>query len=308
MPYHFPDQIIEALKETLVHVFWTKKHLRRILNRSEVPSELIVSQDWESYKYHIVDPILLALNESDSGLRPLRLLLSETLNYEDCSHLLRFSDGRKRKREAERLVEHLRLLVKNHDSSLKAKQEEDLQRRRTAKKRQDRHKFHSHLSNFKDLFTEWIARADANQRGYDLEELLYGVFDLFELHPRGPFKLIGEQIDGAFILDGDDFLMEAKWQKEPVSLRNLRELDSAVKSKLDNTLGLFVAINGFSDEALQAYQQGNRPRLLCMDGADLVSVLEERIDLAELLRRKRTIAAQRGLVYVTSRDILAGKY
>ena len=308
MTYHLPDQIINALKETLVNVFWTKKHLREILKRCEVPSELITIQDWQSYKYFIIDPILSALNESDNGLRPLRLLLTETLNYEDCSHLLRYSDGKKRKREAERLVKHLRLLVKDHDSSLKAKQEAELQRKKRAEKRQGRHTFHSRLLKFNDLFTEWVTRDDPNKRGYDLEDLLYSVFDLFELRPRGRFKLVGEQIDGAFILDNDNFLMEAKWQQKPVSLSDLRDLDGAVESKLDNTLGLFVAINGFSGEALQSYQKGNRPRLLCMDGADLSSVLEGRIDLADLLRRKRDIAAQRGLVFVPSHDILAGKY
>ncbi|MYJ78992.1 MAG: restriction endonuclease [Caldilineaceae bacterium SB0670_bin_27] len=308
MTYHFPDQIINALKETLVLVFWTKKHLRETLGRCEVPSEAIASQDWTNYKYHIIDPILSGLNASEDGLRPLRLLLAETLDYKDCTHLLRFPEGQKRKRDGERQLEHLRLLVKNHDSSLRAKQEEQLQRKKEREKVERQQTFQSHLLEFRDLFVKWTTRTDPAKRGYDLEDLLNGIFDLFELSPRGPFKLLGEQIDGAFILDGDDFLMEAKWQKEPVSLGDLRDLDGAVESKLDNTLGLFVAINGFSDEALQAYPKGTRPRLLCMDGADLFSVLEGRIDLADLLQRKRTIAAQRGLVFVPFHDILAGKY
>lgn len=308
MTYHFPDQIINVFKETLVLVFWTRKHLRETLGRCEVPPELIASQDWTNYKYHIIDPILTDLNESESGLRPLRLLLTETLNYESCDHLLRFPDGRKKKRDGERQLDHLRLLVKNYDTSLRAKQEEQLQRKKASEKLKRQQTFHNHLLEFRDHFVKWTTRTDAQKRGYDLEDLLNGLFELFELSPRGPFKLIGEQIDGAFILDGDNFLMEAKWQKQPVSLNDLRDLDSAVKSKLDNTLGLFVAINGFSDEALQAYQKGNRPRLLCMDGADLFSVLEGRIDLAELLRRKRSIAAQSGLVFAPFHDILAGKY
>lgn len=308
MSYHFPDQIITALKDTLVKVFWTKKHLRATLTRCEVPSDLIAAQDWGNYKYHIIDPILSHLNESERGLGPLRQLLFETLNYRDCNHLLRFDDGKKLKREAEQRLEHLRLLVKEHDRSLKATQKEQLERQKEALKRQHQQTFNNRLVKFRDLFAEWVGREDANLRGYDLEELLYGLFDLFELRPRGSFRLIGEQIDGAFVLDGNDFLMEAKWQKKPVSLSDLRNLDGKVESKLDNTLGLFVAIEGFSDEALQAYQKGNRPRILCMDGADLFSILEGRIDLAELLRRKRTIAAQRGLVFVPFHEILAGNY
>ena len=30
--------------------------------------------------------------------------------------------------------------------------------------------------------------------------------------PRGSFRLIGEQIDGSFHLEGETYLLEAKWQ------------------------------------------------------------------------------------------------
>lgn len=87
MANHFPDAIMSAFKDTLVNVFWTKKHLREMLKCCEVPSELLASQDWENYKYHIVDPILSVLNSTDSRLGSLRRILHETLAYTDGDHL-----------------------------------------------------------------------------------------------------------------------------------------------------------------------------------------------------------------------------
>lgn len=45
---------------------------------------------------------------------------------------------------------------------------------------------------------------------------------------------------------------------------------------------------------------------MLMDGADLYAVLEERIDLRDLLRRKRREASMTGRVLLTAAEILAG--
>lgn len=307
MKNHFPDNVIKALIDALINVFWLKKDLRSLYERCGVPSSMIAAQDWSSYKYHIIEPVLSALNSNEEGLAPLRRILAETLNYKDGDHLLWLQDGKKRKREAERCLEHLRLLVQQHDEALHEAQEEQARRRAEAEKTSTKRAFNERLRQLRDRFLILHQQLDSQGRGYGLETFLHDLFDLFELQPRGAFKVSGEQIDGAFVQEGDHFLLEAKWQKSPVTLDDLRDLDGAVASNLDNTLGLFVAINGFSSEALDRYRQGSRPRLLCMDGADLMAVLEGQIDLGDLLHRKRAVAAQRGQVFAPVREIMQGK-
>jgi hypothetical protein len=72
-------------------------------------------------------------------------------------------------------------------------------------------------------------------------------------------------------------------------------------------LGLFLSMNGFSEDAVKAHSSGRRLMIL-MDGADLMSVLEERFDLIQLLLRKRRCAAQTGNIYLRSHEILNGKF
>ncbi len=110
------------------------------------------------------------------------------------------------------------------------------------------------------------------------------------------------------MLDRDHNLVEAKWTKERVNLADLRDLDGAVGSSLDNTLGLFISVEGFSDEGVAAYLQGTRPRIVCMDGSDLFMVLDSRIDLADLLQRKKDIAVQKKVICVSANDIILGKF
>ena len=113
------------------------------------------------------------------------------------------------------------------------------------------------------------------QRGFDLEKFLKKLFDLFDLDPRAAFRISGEQIDGSFSFEGTDYLLEAKWQNKPIGANDLDSLASKLSRKLDNTLGLFVSINGFSDDAVDAHSSGGRLVVL-MDGSDLMAALEGR--------------------------------
>jgi hypothetical protein len=306
MSNYFPDNIATALKEAIINVFWKKQDVRALFERCDVDAQLIAAQDWNKYKFHIVSPIIDLLNTNPTGIGPLRRMLQETLTYKDGDHLLWLSDGQKRKREAERSLEHLRLLVKDHDAAKQSAEEQKRARLRKVEEAQRGAHFQSKLSDLQKRFLAYCGNADHRRRGYRLEELLYDLFFLFDLNPRGAFKRVGEQIDGAFVLSGDHYLLEAKWQEKPVILGDLRDLDGAVGSSLDNTLGLFISINDFSPEAIESYSQGNRPRLICMDGGDLMAVLEGRIELPDLLQRKKDFAVQKRRVFVRAGEILKG--
>jgi Restriction endonuclease len=124
--------------------------------------------------------------------------------------------------------------------------------------------------------------------------------DLFlahDLKPRSPFRLHTEQIDGAFELDGTYFIVEAKWEKERVGHRPLDSFAREVERRLDNTLGLFVALSGFTEEGLEAVRK-SRPTIILFDGQDLAIVLQGLEDFVELLRRKIRHAAQTGDPYL----------
>jgi hypothetical protein len=307
MTGHFSHDIISGMKDAVVKVFWTKSDLRSMLTIAGVDQTLINAQDWERYKWHVLSPIVDDLNSDEHGLGPLRRILHETLRYKKCDHLLRFNDGKKLKREAEQALEHLRALVKDHDAAKVTADEEREARRKRVEEAKKERAFQQRLEALHQRYMGLLSETDENQRGYSLEKLLNELFALFELAPHAPFKRHGEQIDGAFVLDREHFLLEAKWQRVPPNLGDMRDLDGAVSSSLDNTLGLFVSVFGFAPQAVSGYIQGNRPRIICMDGGDLMMVLEGRIDLPELLFRKKEVAAQRRTIFVSANDIILGR-
>lgn len=307
MMSHFPENIMRALVDAVYNVFWKKSEVRALYQKCGVPHTLTNAQDWNDKKIRSLEPVLQSLNSTEDGLGPLRMILAETLKFTSGDHLLWLADGQKRKREAERCLDHLRLLVEKHDAQIEEERKRKDQMRSKRAENEEKGAFERKLGDLKARIYEFHASNAKQERGYGLEAILYELFDLFELEPRGPFRVRGEQIDGAFVLDQFDFLLEAKWQGEPAQLKDLRDLDGAIGTNLDNTLGLFVSMNHFSQEALDRYSQAGRPKLICMNGMDLISVLEGQVDLVDLLRRKRAHAAQTGNVFVSAKDILEGR-
>ena len=94
------------------------------------------------------------------------------------------------------------------------------------------------------------------------------------------------------------FRSEAKWQQEAVNKADLAVFADKVRTKLENTLGVFLSIGGFSAEGVTAHQAGGSAILL-MDGGDLMAVLDERIDFVALLLRKKRYAARTGNIYLS---------
>jgi hypothetical protein len=74
------------------------------------------------------------------------------------------------------------------------------------------------LHRLKDQFLQLSAEEDRSKAGLALEKLLNQLFTIYDLLPRSAFRVVGEQIDGSFILDGNVYLVEAKWERRSLSI------------------------------------------------------------------------------------------
>ena len=53
---------------------------------------------------------------------------------------------------------------------------------------------------------------EPHKRGYAFQDFLTKFFAIYGLKPKSAFRLVGEEIDGSFEINGDTYLLEAKWQ------------------------------------------------------------------------------------------------
>lgn len=146
-----------------------------------------------------------------------------------------------------------------------------------------------------------FAQLTPQARGYAFETLLRDLFNVFGLEAREPFRLKGEQIDGSFMLQGEIYLVEAKWQDAPTGVADLHTFHGKLDQKAAWARGLFVSNSGFTEDGLVAF--GRAKRVICMDGLDLFDTLSRELPLNHVLDRKVRRAAETGLPFARVRDL-----
>jgi hypothetical protein len=160
-------------------------------------------------------------------------------------------------------------------------------------------------AKFKDLHDALLALSPLapQPRGYEFEKFLTKLFNSFGLNARGSFRLVGEQIDGSFVLNGQTYLIEAKWQNKPTAVGDLHGFHGKIGEKAAWTRGLFISYIGFSEDGLMAF--GRSKNIICMDGFDLSETLRRELPLDAVLEQKVRRAAETGQAFARVRDLFA---
>lgn len=159
------------------------------------------------------------------------------------------------------------------------------------------------LARLKEEFLLLAAQGDRNAAGLALEKLLNELFDLFGLQPRQPFRVIGEQIDGSFELDGQVYLLESKWEKNALPEADLLIFRGKIEGKSTFTRGVFIALNDISPPARDAITRGKAPSFFIVNGHDLIMILSEVMSLTDFLRKRVRLLAEEGCVCVPFFDL-----
>jgi len=299
MPKQLSPAAVMALKEALCSVYWYKPDLRSFLQLCLADSSILSKFDWNNYKWQIASDLVdFLVKNPEKHIGDLTKICYELCKITDFNHLKRLDDGDTKAERARAAVNQLKQLVEPHQDA--EKEQEEIQKRQelAAKKLNENVAVRKRLEEIRGRYLGLFSAADSQARGYDLEKIMYELFELFDLDPKASFKNKGEQIDGAFTLDGTEYLFEAKWQKKLVNKAELAIFSDKVRTKLENTLGIYLSINGFSQEGVAAHQAGGAAIIL-IDGGDLMAIFDERIDFISLLLRKKRHAAQTGNIYLT---------
>jgi len=137
------------------------------------------------------------------------------------------------------------------------------------------------------------------ERGYAFEKFLNELFSACRLDPRGPFRIVGEQIDGSFQIGTDMYLVEAKWHDKQIDQSELLIFHGKVEGKSTWSRGLFVSYSGFTSDGLTAYSKGRPTNIIGMDSQDLFHILNGEMSLVEAINQKARRAGETGEFFVS---------
>ena len=147
---------------------------------------------------------------------------------------------------------------------------------------------------------------DPQKRGYQLESLVERLFAFFNLQSQGSFtrNSQSEQIDGAFELDGQRYLIECKWHKRKTSHRDTDSLLGKMR-RSGVHMGLFLSVNGWSDNVETILKQNPDKSIILVNGDDLRRVLKAEINLRHMLKAKEDALKSSAEPYISVHDILS---
>lgn len=143
--------------------------------------------------------------------------------------------------------------------------------------------------------------ADKRRRGHEFEVLLRDLLDAQGLEPRIRLRPEGEEIDGSFVLRDRTFLLEAKWHAKPMPASAIYAFRGKVEGKLTGTVGVFISMSGFSEEAVDALTYGKLLNVVLFDYDDVAEACSSQphCGFEDILRAKLRAAAEEGVVLLT---------
>lgn len=219
MTKRLSPKAIQALKEAVASVYWTKKDLRGFLTHSIADARILARVDWTQTKKDIAALVVDQL-VARPDQRNLYFLVDEVSKMTDFSHL--DDDGAARARKA---IQALRDMTRTHEDAAAEQQRRAARQQAVAHRVTQRETENTTLAALLTAFTALLVAPDAQRRGYELERLLNNLFTLAKLDPKASFRLAGEQIDGAFTLDGDARKLA------PSRIKNRGRISAAVQQR-----------------------------------------------------------------------------
>src|SRR5215213_8584543 len=114
-------------------------------------------------------------------------------------------------------------------------------------------KLHALINEYKQL--RELREVTPQSRGQRFNSFIAELLQCWGINAAANIRGSGE-IDVAFELNGRNFILEAKWEKEPVNTDPIAKLQKRLRQRLAGTIGLLLSMSGFTTDAIKDLKDG----------------------------------------------------
>ncbi len=298
--YHYPPELLRLLIDTIPRLCRSKQDVFTFFRGAGVQNSRFsdIRRQWtddrESInKFEIARTVLTRLNEAgESALRERREVLKRVVEFEDFTTC--WPNDRI---EAQGLVSSIQKVVNVKDSFTRINQEREseVRKRREAERvkaeeiRQKKETLASIRQDFNRLFT----MDNPQERGLLLEDVLNRFFDANEILIRDSFRRVSdqghgviEQVDGVIVLDGEVYLVEMKWLKEPVGVGDVSHHLVRIFTR-SASRGIFISYSGYTNPAIKICKESLSKLVISLCTVEeFAIIMEKETSLVKFLKAK----------------------
>lgn len=300
-------QAYQALRDALPAITWNKRAFESLLRDAlRARPELLTGLDFNGVtKRETADALVDRLAADDATYQAttidLMLDVAAMTQFPNVERIKDPDDRALRLKQAHDAVGRLRTLVAPFREEAETRARTAAARESEAAKQAGIKLFSDELCALRNRYMTLHASDDPHRRGKAFEVLLTDLFLLFDMEPRLSYILPHEQIDGSLSFDTDDYIVEARWRKDPTEPGDLHIFRAKVEGKGRNALGIFVSVQEFTAGALARY--ASTSPFVVFTGDDIFMVLDERIKLDDLLRAKKRHVNETGDCNLPARNL-----
>lgn len=268
------------MRDCMLAIFWPKKDIISFFQNNGCSTQDL--KDVQNFKEQglsrsqIIDTVFEKLySRDDGGLGQFRSILQSLIEWSNFDPYYFENLNKLDKNEAIRRINHLKQLQEIRDAKLKEQQ------KITARKNEEANTSKKTYEELNRQFTMLYQGKDIQgnkislqQRGYLFESFLSELCLFEKLPVTEPFKLTGEQIDGVVKFEGENYIIEAKWHDWLTASNDLYHFAFKVEKKMYGR-GIFISINGYSHDSLEALQKGKAAQTMGRIYVDVFSMKDK---------------------------------
>jgi hypothetical protein len=293
--------ISALIYDALLKCFWRKEALKRYLRDSGISANYISQLDMSEQKRVWLDRLFPLLADQEKG-PDLLLSMGENLAAMTAFPDLMIWEDRDAKVQAaqEAVAALAKALGAEKKKAEQQRQEQDV-RTQASQMRQVAIRHREDREKLKARMTKLTPAIGTQKGGYDFEEWFYDFLDYEEIENRRPYKIEGRQIDGSLTVDGTTYLVELKFEATQAGATDTDSLKAKIGSKADNTMGVMVAVSGYSSVAISE-ASGPKSAILLFDAMHIMMALEDVGSFKDSIRRVRRHISQTGQAYLSAHE------
>ena len=149
-----------------------------------------------------------------------------------------------------------------------------------------------------------LLQLEPGKKGPAYGDFLNKLFALYDFSARSDFRVNGNEINGSFELDGQTYILLAKWQEQKNGHDDLLLFNGKVEARSTWARGIFISDAGFTNEGLETFARGKRTSIIGMDGQDIRLILGGTVSLVEAIKRKARRAVETNHSFVPLQKLI----
>lgn len=158
------------------------------------------------------------------------------------------------------------------------------------------------VNKLKEVVTEYHMlknSGDPNYRGCKFNNLIAKLLQAWGIQAESNIRGDdNDDIDVAFELGNKHFILEAKWESDPINNDPTSKIKNNLERRFEGTFGIIISMSGYTEVAVKKLEKSRLKNVLLLNREHFDSMIAGFIPPEEMIKQILKIASTKGIFYI----------